>query len=258
MINIKKKFSSLINRFLNIFDLRIVYNKDHIFNHNKFEIENIKISKMYSMTGEKRMSYLTKAIKYIFENKVEGDFVECGVWQGGSLILMQRLIDFHKENRNIYGYDTFEGMTEPNEFDTDINENKASNLMSKETKIENADSKTIWCYSGIETVEKNFKKHTNNINNLKLIKGDVGITLKNNKNLPKCISLLRLDTDFYDSTKIELEILFPLVAKNGVIIIDDYGHWKGNKKAVDEYISKNKIKTFLFEVDYSCRIFMKN
>ena len=72
------------------------------------------------------------------------------------------------------------------------------------------------------------------------------------------ISLLRLDTDFYDSTKIELETLFPLVVKNGVIIIDDYGHWKGQKKAVDEYMNKNKISPFLFEVDYSCRIFIKN
>lgn len=257
MINLKRKLSNFLNKILNVFDLRIVYNKSHIFNHNKFEIDNIKISKMYSMTGEKRMSHLTKAVKYIFKNKIHGDFVECGVWQGGNLILMQRLMDFYEENRNIYGYDTFDGMTEPNEFDTDINDKKASNLMSNQNKIENSDTENIWCYSGLETVEKNFNKHTKN-NNLKLIKGDVGITLKDNRNLPNSISLLRLDTDFYDSTKIELEVLFPLVVKNGVIIIDDYGHWKGQKKAVDEYIYKNKIMPFLFEVDYSCRVFIKN
>ena len=257
MNNFKKKLSNFINKILDIFELRIVYKKDHIFNHNKFEIENIKISKEYSMTGEKRMSHLTKVIKYIFKNKIDGDFVECGVWQGGNLILMKRLMDFYKEKRNIYGYDTFEGMTEPNEFDTDINNKKASNLMSNQNKIENSGSENIWCYSGIETVEKNFKKHTDG-SNLKLIKGDVCVTLKNNKNLPHKISLLRLDTDFYDSTKIELETLFPLVEKNGIIIIDDYGHWKGQKKAVDEFISKNKLNTFLFEVDYSCRVFIKN
>ena len=256
MVNLKKKLSDLINKILNIFDLRIVYNKDYIFNHNKFEIENIKLSKMYSMTGEKRMSHLTKAVKYIFKNNIDGDFVECGVWQGGNLILMQRLMNFYKENRNIYGYDTFEGMTEPNEFDTDINDKKASNLMSVENKIENSNSKNIWCYSGLETVKKNFKKHTD-ASNLKLVKGDVCVTLQNNENLPNKISLLRLDTDFYASTKVELEKLFPLVVKNGVIIIDDYGHWKGQKKAVDEFFIENRLNTFLFEVDYSCRVFIK-
>ena len=88
MNSLKKNISNFINKILSFFDLRVVYNKDHIFNHNKFEIENIKLSKMYSMTGEKRMSHLTKAVKYIFKNKIDGDFVECGVWQGGNLILM--------------------------------------------------------------------------------------------------------------------------------------------------------------------------
>ena len=60
MVYLKKKLSNFINKILNIFELRIVYNKDHIFNHNEFEIENIRVSKMYSMTGEKRMSHLTK------------------------------------------------------------------------------------------------------------------------------------------------------------------------------------------------------
>ncbi len=256
-MSLKIKLSNFLNKLLNIFDLRMIYNKDHIFNHNEFEIENIKISKTYSMTGEKRMSYLTKAISYIFQNKIDGDFVECGVWQGGNLILMQRLLDYSNEDRNIYGYDTFEGMTTPNENDIDINNKDASNLMYNEKKIENADTQNIWCYSSLDTVKKNLKKYTKK-NNLKLIKGDVNISLKDTRNLPEKISLLRLDTDFYDSTKIELETLFPLVVKNGVIIIDDYGHWKGQRKAVDEYLNKNKISPFLFEVDYSCRIFIKN
>ena len=257
MLPIKKKLSILINKILKIFKVRLVFIKDHIFNHDKFELENIEISKLYSMTGEKRMSYLTKSIKYIFENKIDGDFVECGVWQGGNLILMQRLIDHYGEKKSIYGYDTFDGMTLPSEFDLDINNNKASNLLSNEKKVENLENENVWCYSGVKTVKQNFTKHTKN-NYLKLIKGDVTNTLKNNENLPKNISLLRLDTDFYESTKIEMEILFPLVVKNGLIIVDDYGHWKGQKKAVDEYLNKINFKPFMFEVDYSCRIFIKN
>jgi O-methyltransferase len=257
MNSLKKIFSTSINKLLKIFDLRLVYNKDHIFNHNEFELKNIEISKLYSMTGEKRMSYLTKCIKFIHENNINGDFVECGVWQGGNLILMERLNEYYGLKKTIYGYDTFEGMTKPNEFDLDINNTKASIMLSNEEKIENLDKKNIWCFSGIETVKKNFAKHTKN-NDLRLIKGDVTETLTEEKNIPKNISLLRLDTDFYESTKIELEILYPLVVKNGLVIVDDYGHWQGQKKAVDEFFREKNIKTFMFEVDHSCRIFLKD
>ncbi len=257
MSSLKIIISNLINKFLNNFSLRIIYSKDYIFNHSKYEMEAINLCKQYSMTGGKRMSNLTKCIKFISENKINGDFVECGVWKGGNLILMQRLVDHYGLNKKIYGYDTFNGMTEPNEFDVNINDQKASKLLMNERKIENNDDMNIWCYSGLQTVKDNFSKNTKN-NNLTLVKGDVKNTLNNKSNLPKEISLLRLDTDFYESTKIELEILYPLVVKNGIIIIDDYGHWKGQRKALDEYFLKQNITNYLFEVDYSCRVFIKN
>ena len=148
-------------------------------------------------------------------------------------------------------------MTDPSVYDLDYDNRNAHELLDEEKKVENEDQKNIWCFSGIESVKKNIKKYTD-LSNFKLIKGDVTKTLKINENIPDKISLLRLDTDFYESTKIELEILFPLVVKNGIIIIDDYGHWKGQKKAVDDFFLKNKIKPFLFEVAYSCRIYLKN
>ena len=75
--------------------------------------------------------------------------------------------------------------------------------------------------------------------------------------IPEKISILRLDTDFYESTKHELEHLFPRLVKNGVLIIDDYGHWEGAKKAVDDYLDKNQIKIFLSRIDYSGRLGIK-
>jgi O-methyltransferase len=257
MNSFKKTISIYLNMILKYFNLRLVFNNDHIFNHDNFELNNLKVSKLYSMTGEKRMSYLTKCIKFIYENNIKGDFVECGVWKGGNLILMQQLNDHFKLNKKIYGYDTFEGMTQPNEFDIDKDNKKASTLFVSEKKIENLNSPNVWCYSGLDTVKNNFEKNTLN-NDLILIKGDVCETLKVDKNIPESISLLRLDTDFYDSTKAELEILFPLVVKNGLIVIDDYGHWQGQRKAVDEFLKKTNISPFMFEVDYSCRIFQKN
>lgn len=106
----------------------------------------------------------------------------------------------------------------------------------------------------LEEVKKNIIKNTN-IDNILLIKGKVENTLKIQKNLPKKISILRLDTDFYESTKIELETLFPRLVKRGVLIIDDYGYWKGSKKAVDEYFGD--YRPFLHYVDHSCRLLIK-
>ena len=209
------------------------------------------------MTNEKRMAVICKAVKYITENNVEGDFVECGVWKGGNLILNAKFMELYKiDNKKIYGYDTFEGMSEPNEYDINVDNEIAAELMSNEKKIENNDKKNIWCYSSYDYVLKSFNENTN-FNLLNLIKGDVAVTLREKENIPKKISLLRLDTDFYDSTKIELEELYPLLSKNGILIIDDYGHWKGAKKAVDEYFKSKNYFPFLNEVDYSCRLFIK-
>jgi O-methyltransferase len=74
---------------------------------------------------------------------------------------------------------------------------------------------------------------------------------------PECISLLRLDTDWYESTRHELIHLFSRISKGGVIIIDDYGHWKGAREAVDEYIRENNIKILLNRIDYTGRIGVK-
>ena len=106
----------------------------------------------------------------------------------------------------------------------------------------------------LEDVKKNIKKNTN-IDNIFLIKGKVENTLRNKKKLPKKISILRLDTDFYESTKIELEILYPRIQSGGVLIIDDYGEWQGARKAVDEYFGNGM--PFLHIVDQSCRYLIK-
>ena len=105
-----------------------------------------------------------------------------------------------------------------------------------------------------DEVEKNILKECP-IHNTNLIKGKVEDTLLNDKNIPEKISILRLDTDFYDSTKVELERLFPRLEKNGILIIDDYGNFKGARKAVDEYF---KTKPFLIYVDPSCRLLINN
>ena len=92
--------------------------------------------------------------------------------------------------------------------------------------------------------------------NIHFIVGDVCITLLEKNNLPDKISLLRLDTDWYKSTKTEMEILYPLLSNKGVLIVDDYGHWRGSKQAVDEYFSGQNID--IKTIDYTGIKIIKN
>ena len=229
----------------------------------------IRDSEIYSMTGRIRMSLLIKIIEYLKKQNIEGDIVECGVWKGGNLICAQAYLNYLNLKKNIIGYDTFEGMTKASEHDVQEiqvkskDQNNLGSILRKRIAAETMsvtdkhinEGKNIWAYSSIKEVKHNIKAKVPN-NNIKLIKGPVEKTLLVQDNLPEKISLLRLDTDFYDSTKIELEILFPRLIKGGFLIIDDYGHWKGSRKAVDGYF--NKKMPFVHFVDETCRLIIKN
>jgi len=219
-----------------------------------FEINLVELCAKFSMTSHERLFCLVRAIQHIENNNLEGDFVECGVWKGGNLILFQKMIEQLKiKNRKIYGFDTFEGMSEPTDADSDVGGYKAEYYMKSQKKDINIDN--IHAYAPIDLVENNFANNTEDKGNLILVKGKVEETLRLAKNVPKKISVLRLDTDWYESTKIELELLYPRLVKNGVLIIDDHGEWLGSRKATDEYF-KNKKKA-MFRIDRAARLFFK-
>lgn len=220
---------------------------------NKFERGLIAECSPFSMTGNTRMWSLIQSMEYIMNNNIKGDFVECGVWRGGNLALMRKFCNYHKLEISIFGYDTFEGMPDATQEDIDLNGNLASEAMKRVKKNEKLQN--IHAYAGIDQVKRNLEK-LEAFNGVKLIKGMVENTLAKKQNLPNKISILRLDTDFYSSTKTELEILFPRLVKGGVLIIDDYGHFKGAQQAVDEYFKGENI--WLHYVDYTCRLMIKN
>ena len=187
----------------------------------------------------------------MFNKKIEGDFVECGVWKGGNIIILLNLIEKFNIKKQVYGFDTFEGMSEPTSADIKYNQ-----MIAKDIQLKNSINQTKWNYSSIDEVMKNIKINTSNYNQSILIKGKVEDTLLDEKNIPKKISILRLDTDFYESTKIELDILYKKLTIGGVLIIDDYGNWLGAKKAVDEFF--NNQKPWLHYVDRTCRLLIKD
>ena len=207
-----------------------------------------------SMVSVDRLWAVMQATRYIVKNNIEGDLVECGVWRGGCSLAIAMILDELKSNKKIYLFDTFAGMTEPGGNDKNCDEVDAKIKFFKSNKT----NYNSWCYASIEDVKNQFQK-LNLTQKAVFIKGDILKTLKLKTNIPKKISLLRLDTDWYESTKYELKILFPILQKDGVLLIDDYGHWKGARKAVDEYSEENEFfnKCLIWKTDFTGRSLIK-
>jgi hypothetical protein len=207
----------------------------------------------FTMTSPERLNALCHAAKYISTNGIEGDIVECGVWRGGSMLAVARVLDTMDDwSRTLWMYDTFEGMSKPTEHDLDIAGISALDLLRKEKKSADSD---IWCYASLQDVQQNMKRSAYPFERIRFIQGKVEETL--NKTVPERIALLRLDTDWYESTRAEMEVLFPRLTRGGVLIIDDYGHWQGARKAIDEYLASRNIAILLNRIDYTGRIAVK-
>lgn len=217
------------------------------------EIAVVDQVKPYTMTTPERVYALIHSLNYIHKNGIPGDIVECGVWRGGSMIAaaktLQRLGD---TSRTLWLYDTFEGMTAPTEHDVSSKGTKASDKFEKRQTGEDSSD---WCLASIEEVTANVTATNYPAEHLRFVKGKVEETLPAQS--PEKISLLRLDTDWYESTLHELETLFPKLAIGGVLIIDDYADWTGTRKAVDEYFAKHSIRFHLGRIDDSARIGIK-
>lgn len=206
--------------------------------------------KDFTLTSPERIFALCQAVEYIVTQQIPGDIVECGVWKGGSMMAVaQTLINLGENDRQLYLFDTFEGMTTPDKNDVDYQGTPAFKKLKISRKQE---SSSTWCYASLETVKTAVFSIGYSCENIHFIQGRVEETIP--ANAPQQIALLRLDTDWYASTKHELVHLFPRLSSGGVLIIDDYGHWQGARQAVDEYIKENRIRILLNRIDYTGRI----
>ncbi len=197
----------------------------------------------YTMISVERGYALYKGVQYVVGKDVPGDFVECGVWKGGACMLMALTLEKHGDGgRRIYMYDTYAGMPEPTDEDV-----IAWNGVSVKERWKN-DAFSSWAV-GLKEVQEMIGAVVPDTEPFVFVKGDVLETLEKEK--PAAVSLLRLDTDWYASTAKELEILYPLLSRGGILQIDDYGHFKGARKAVDEYFRKNPVH--FSRIDYTGR-----
>jgi O-methyltransferase len=205
----------------------------------------------YTMTTPPRVYALVRAVEYVAARGIPGAIVECGVWRGGSMmaaaLTLQRL---GATDRDLYLYDTFAGMPPPSEADTTRSGERAADLLAQ-----NDDSSHIWAIASLEDVREAVLSVGYPQERIHFVEGLVEETLP--ANAPEQIALLRLDTDWYASTKHELEHLYPRLSPGGVLIVDDYGHWQGARRAVDEYFAGNAVTLLLNRIDGTARIAVK-
>jgi hypothetical protein len=213
-------------------------------------VDTIIRVKDYTMTSTERLYGLCEAVRYITSTGIEGDIVECGVWRGGSMMAVAEMLKkFGDPDRNLHLFDTFAGMSEPTQEDVTVHGQSADALMKTESK---EDAKSVWCVSTLDEVRGHMSSTGYPGNRVFFYQGMVEETIP--EGAPEKIALLRLDTDFYESTRHEMEHLFPRLANGGVLIIDDYGHWEGARRAVDEYLDAHGIGMMLHRLDYTGRI----
>jgi hypothetical protein len=205
------------------------------------------------MTSPERVVSLTRAVEYIVRHSIGGDVVECGVWRGGSMMAAARtLLRLGETSRTLHLFDTFDGMPPPTEYDYAPKYGKsASEILAAEDKA----TSRAWAVAALDLVKVNVRSTGYPDHLTKYVPGRVEDTLP--AHAPDRIALLRLDTDWYESTRHELIHLYPRLVSGGVLIIDDYGHWEGAAKAVDEYIASQGLQLLLCRIDYTARIAVK-
>ena len=206
----------------------------------------------FTMTSRERQRALYDAVAYIADRGIEGDIVECGVWKGGSSTLAAlTLMERGSTDRTLYLYDTFAGMSEPTDADVNLHGRAAKGRWKELAR----DDINEWDYAPLKEVEANLASTGYPPERITFVKGKVEETIPGT--MPDRIALLRLDTDWYESTRHEMEHLFPRLVSGGVLILDDYGHWEGARKAVDEYVTEHDLKLFLVRIDYTGRLAVK-
>jgi O-methyltransferase len=207
-----------------------------------------------TMTSTERLYGLYKAVEYVVRAEIPGDFVECGVWRGGSVMMMALALQrFGGVGRRLHCFDTFEGMPPPDERDVRGDTGvAATEILSKADKLS---ARSVWAIASLDIVRANLASTGYPQELITCCPGKVEETLP--AAAPAAIALLRLDTDWYASTKHELVHLYPRLSAGGVLIIDDYGFWRGARQATDEYFRESGGRILLNRVDNTGRIGVK-
>ncbi len=206
----------------------------------------------YTLTGPERVAALVEAVRYVVRADVPGALVECGVWRGGSaLAVLRTLVELRATDRDVWLYDTFTEMPSPTERDVDLFGVPAADyhrpLATDPSALDPA-----YSYLPLPQVRELLLSTGHPEERVHLVQGLVEDTLPGQA--PQQLALLRLDTDYYTSTRHELAHLAPRLSPRGVLLVDDYGHWRGSRDAVDEWMATLAHPLLLQRIDYTARL----
>lgn len=208
----------------------------------------------YTITSAPRVYALIDSVNHILRNDIPGTFLECGVYRGGSMMAVAlALLAAGVDDRMLYLFDTYEGMPAPDEVDVDFMGRPAADEF-RNRRI--SDVSSTWVNASLGSVKHAMSLTGYPEKNMVFVKGMVEETIP--ESAPESIALLRLDTDWYQSTKHELNHLYSRVPRNGVVVIDDYGWFRGARQAVDEFFAERGINPYLHRVDYTARLIIKD
>jgi len=200
-------------------------------------LELVEPVRTLTMISEMNLYAAFNAVRHVVRAGVPGDIVECGVWKGGASALMaSTLLRFEAPRRSVWLYDTFTGMTTPSDADVRHDGAAAAPIW---TELAQADGTSSWAMSPRERVEATMAATGYPPEMVRLVEGKVEETIPSAA--PGKIAVLRLDTDWYESTRHELVHLWPRLSVGGVLIVDDYGWWRGSRRAVDEFFSAQPV-----------------
>ena len=185
----------------------------------------IRRVRRHTMTTPRRIAALCDSVEHVVRADVPGAIVECGVWKGGSMMAAAlTLLRLEAADRDLYLFDTFQGMPPPTDKDV-FSAYDGYSPMGFWRARRRSGGQSAWHYVPAAA--------------------------------PEQIAVLRLDTDWYESTRHELEQLYPRLSPGGVLILDDYGHYEGARRAVEEYFAEHGGRPLLTRVDYTGRVGVK-
>lgn len=217
-------------------------------------VATIQFVRPFTMTTVERIEAVIAATRYVVANDIPGDFVESGVWMGGSIMAAARtLVQLGSTDRNLYLYDTYEGLPPPGVKDAIIGSSQSADEVFAQKNANAGDRPFL--EAPIEIVRTNLQRTGYPMDRVHFVKGLVEDTIP--ETAPEQIAFLRLDTDWYSSTKVEMDTLFPRLSPGGALIIDDYGYLEGPRQAVDEHLATFPKPVFLHRIDSAGRLVIK-
>jgi O-methyltransferase len=199
----------------------------------------IRSVRPWTMTSDEKLFALVVAARHVCDHAIAGDVVECGVWRGGSMQAIARVLGARGDTgRELHLFDTFEGMPPPTDEDVRQGGPPAAELLRTRPR-----TAKVWAVAGLDDVRAGMAQTGYPAQRVHYHQGLVEDTIP--AGAPERIALLRLDTDWYASTRHELEHLYDRVPAGGVVIVDDYDYWEGSRKAVDEFVAATGARLLL-------------